>query len=109
MSDYTVEEVLRKAVEILDERGWHQGYYRHIPTGRLCSIGACAEALDVNPSEPTPMFNRVWTFLDDYVERKFERPGSFVAWQDKDGRTVDEVKALLLAAADEVVSRCPVS
>lgn len=104
MSDDTVEEVLRKAVEILDERGWYQGYYRDIQTGRVCSIGACAEALGTNPGEPTPMFNRVWTFLDHYVERKFERHGNFVAWQDKDGRTVDEVKALLLAAADEVVS-----
>lgn len=76
---------LRAAAAYLDEHGWVQDRYK-TEDGKVC-VG---RALD-----QTGTTAGAWCAF-----YKFTGTGGITAWNDHDGRTLDEVKAALLGAAD---------
>lgn len=116
MSALTVPEVLRRAVQVLDERGHYKGWYVDPDGGAVCASGACAVAagLELYPiesdHEPEPAApagsvdaEAVWRRAEDtlcmFLERA-EVSGGVPDWNDRYERTLDEVRAALLGAAD---------
>jgi len=110
MSDLTLPEVFRRAVEVLEAHGWTQGTYRS-SSGCLCATGALAAALGGQIVEPDDDEQETL-----FADREHERLWSdaclaageavgvgrhIVDWNDRPGRTADEVKALFLRLAEE--------
>lgn len=91
-----ISTVYRRAVEVLDERGWCQEVAED-RDGRVCALGALRVSAfgDANS-------------YDDDLEHQVLRPlhdhlGQLVApWNDAPERTEDDVKAALLAVAESV-------
>lgn len=105
--------IFRRAAELLDERGWCQGRYVN-ENGSLCAGGALGVALGATPNlipQPIPQNFKTWTGMDGGVEEQWIAgiallihiigKGGVAVFNDKRGRTADEVKALLLRAAEE--------
>lgn len=76
---------LRAAVTYLDEHGWVQGMYKR-------SDGAVCLAAALSASGHT---SGAWLALHSFIGTN-----AVQHWNDTFGRTVDEVKAALLGAAD---------
>lgn len=99
----SVAEVLRRAEQVIGERGWCQGDYEI--DGRVCAEGAinvavCGSAWGAAEDEPDA------EQLAHFAGRALgEHVGMFVVnWNDDDGRTQAEVRAALLAAAQRAES-----
>jgi len=112
MPELTLAQVYRRAAEVLDERGWHQGWYVDAKRCKVCILGAviCALGGQPQPETDTPAidwadqqederFHEIW---DDLRARLGQHPPT---WNDRMGRTVVEVKAALLRAAEEAERR----
>jgi hypothetical protein len=106
----TPQQLLTRAAEILDERGWFQGWYIR-DDGCVCAVGAVNlaaseadgnEALDLDAeSEWDNISTSVrWARENALEALRGAVDGSIVEWNDKPGRTKDEVQAILRRAAE---------
>lgn len=84
-----VAQDLRAAAEVLERDGWTQDESIS-DSGQHCAIGAIVEAVDKDMSRENPAY---YTFRD-YLGQSVSR------WNDRKGRTADEVIDALRAAAD---------
>jgi hypothetical protein len=100
VSGLTVPEVLRRAEQVIGERGWCQGEME-AADGRVCAWGAIhlAAADTVDPARmPTDAYqlvDRAEEVLYDHIDS-----GTIPDWNDRPGRMAIEVRAALLAAAE---------
>lgn len=98
----TPQEVLKKSAEILRTSGWCQGEYEN-QDGAHCLMGAMRAATGVDRlclrEYEHNNFYAARDFLDWYVYQKLNYCG-IVNFNDTDGRTVEEVLALLDEAAN---------
>lgn len=108
LADTGAPEVLRKAREILGQRGWSQGVTRDFVTGEVDLIGAVALAAGSKVSDVDDRPDLLQTSVPEA-----NRPAAYVAWetlewvvgedplvwQDSQNRTIfDMFKALSRAA-----------
>jgi hypothetical protein len=87
-------EVLRKAGDVLRERGWHQGWFYNRETGAVCVLGACHLAVSGCPDS-----NAAIQFLgplDTVIDASLGGGRAF--WNDAEGRTADDAIQALDAA-----------
>ena len=87
--------LLLRAAEVIEHRGWCQNEYT-TSDGRLCVLGAVKTARGLSPRDDED--------ADDLVEKACERLYNAVGnrvhlWNDRPGRTQDEVVAKLRAVA----------
>lgn len=82
--------VLRRAGDLIRERGWHQGSWDN-SEGAVCAWQAVKLAAGGDTNAET---NAVATLLDR-IRREFGDEGSVSGWNDRQGRTVDEVLRVL--------------
>lgn len=116
MSELTLPAVYRRAIEIIEERGWWGCGYMppggdpsSCPVCVLAAVGiAIGGTLNTNPLTSGPQFtsavqsalySAAWEGLRDVLTMM---PG---LWNDQEAHTVDEVKAALLRAAEEAERR----
>ncbi len=83
-------EVLDRAADLIEERGWHQGGAGWGGDGSLCVINACSQ-----------VDRRMGAWLDatDRVMDYLGINGGLAGWNDAPGRTQAEVVGVLRAAA----------
>lgn len=103
MEPRTVPEFLRAAVHVIDTGGWTQGTYFD-DDGQRCVIGAM---MNVSRWAGNPLFWRSVTALatclnvptefDEYID---DAQSFVIRWNDRPGRTVEQVKEALLSCAD---------
>jgi hypothetical protein len=97
----TVPEIRRRAAELIEERGWHQGDWTGAD-GSICLNAALLLAVHpqhnfVNPEWPDVTLAVHEAVLGELeVWERAEYRDSLADWQDAPGRTVDEVLAALL-------------
>jgi hypothetical protein len=89
-------QILRKAGDVLRERGWNRGWFVSQLTGGVCLIGACNVAVDGDPKGHGTA-NKMPEILDllDAVTGPLSRRAT---WNDAEDRTADEVCVALDAA-----------
>ncbi len=99
-------EVLRKAAEFIETRGWYQGWYGRDASGQLisgsfsppqdmscaCLLGVLAWASRVSPQYVAT--TEAYRYVKQLV------PVSVLEWNDDVDRTKEEVIALLHRAAE---------
>lgn len=111
ITDEQVASLLRDAVDVLDERGWYQGWYVDAEGRCVCVLGAVAFAAGLEvvsnvddeleagihgTGDRWELWRSAWKRLERAVD------DDIPSWNDTEGRTVDEVKAALLRAAEAV-------
>lgn len=110
MADLTLPAVYRRAAVVLDERGWHKGYYVDREGQKVCMAGAVAVACGGRPTpEQTDEHTIVWSTAmepatyNDAIAGLIDANGGrgVASWNDSPARTLAEVKALLLKAAEQ--------
>lgn len=98
-------EVLNKAADLIEERGWTQGPLGWDATGPLCALGGIGAALDCRTIGDTYC---MWELAEtpevaavaDYLGVAVGPEGGGVYnWNDAPGRTAAEVVEVLRAAA----------
>lgn len=114
----TPAALLARAADIIDERGWNQGFYYN-DTGCVCVLGAIHAAVaeaagqDVTEDrlkfphlplseESRPLvqsYNHAVKALSDTVPFGDAFRSAIPDWNDENGRTKEEVQALLRRAA----------
>lgn len=108
MSAKKTAAVLRDAKAVLERNGWLQGqlYDRSqadsgidFPACRVCLVGALRTAASGRPNGVGELFDVAYDALCEVVG-DFDSERSVAEWNDVEGRTVDEVYALLDAAAE---------
>lgn len=100
-------DILDKAADLIDTRGWNQGHYVN-ESGGLDLDGALHAAVGMDPQRGTGMHrwpgwtqerelasNRTYAWL----KRWFNRSETPIWWNDQAGRTKEEVVSTLRAAA----------
>lgn len=113
----TVSQILAKAAEILDVQGWtRQGVYEHtrglqpeecpLDLGAALAMAAGIDMHSLAATTPTGIYASAVLTVFEEVYPDFGEPRSpwwalsaLSDWQDKDGRTAEEVIAALRAAA----------
>lgn len=99
----TVPEVLARAADIIQQRGWHQGWFIDRDTGAVCCVGAIRIAGGLTA---TPIYDRDAAAHDLVLNARSRMFGhlkrSVSVWNDEPGRTQAEVVAALRAAAEQV-------
>lgn len=111
MTDKTAAQILTEAADIIDRNGWIQNRYYDIEQAgdgtpkaecRVCLLGALNIAMHGKPTHlrdaSRPDF--FWVLMRA-VEREADAEDA-VDWNDTEGRTQDEVTALLRAVAGKV-------
>jgi hypothetical protein len=100
----TPASLLNRAADILDERGWFQGNYMS-PDGCVCALGSlhlAANELVGAPNRATfatgPEFEAALDRI--YGALQSDSMDSIADWNDSEGRTKDEVQAMLRRAAE---------
>lgn len=102
MAEMTVPFVMRRAASVIRIRGWYQGGYYDgdrraagtpIDECAVCLLGAVNVAVGNEPNDPVGAF-RFSSVLNDALRQSTGLAGAS-AWNDAEGRTVDEVLALL--------------
>lgn len=98
-------ELARKAIDVLDERGWTQGSYNN--EDGCCAVGAlglAANALpdDIRHSHYMTVRNELYREVSTSVPDGADVGADVIDWNDEPGRTADEVKALFRRAADRL-------
>lgn len=94
----SVQEDAQAVKQVLQEHGWCQGGYRD-SHGRVCLLGAIfymAVIEQIDEAEHDALVDAIRAKLRDRME--FMLPGMIVPislWNDKPGRTVEEVYELL--------------
>lgn len=116
MSELTLPAVYRRAIEIIEERGWWGagwmppgGDPTSCPVCLLAAVGlAIGGTLNAAPLVSGPVFaygdqirlyNEAWVGLRAVT---VSLPG---VWNDMSGRDVDQIRAVLLRAAEEAERR----
>lgn len=94
-----VAEILERAAQILEERGWTQGRYGAdsidiITAGPHCAIGAIATAYGDSDKY---LRSEAELVLAEFLGLEY---GDVEPWNDEEGRTAGEVIAALRAAAE---------
>jgi hypothetical protein len=84
-------EVLRKAANVIRERGWCQGVYEK-EDGRCCALGA-VNVIDAQSDDPSPAYIGVEEL------RLTIGTGAVARWNDEPNRTEAEVITALEATA----------
>jgi len=123
-TESTPQALLKRAADVIDKRGWHQGGYTN-DTGCVCTLGALrvaaagvpddapywdvqSAALDLPGRFDDPdhdEVDRAAVALEDYFGRHNILGWDVADWNDNPERTKDEVTAALRAAAEEVESK----
>lgn len=103
----TPAEILRAAAGIIDERGWTQGFLQDSEL-RVCLVGALHLAGGSGHPIDAPRDSRDWVTyreacraLSRHLRVSGVGTAGLVDWNDTPGRREAEVRAALLAAADE--------
>lgn len=99
MFDPDVAKVLETAAEVINERGWCQGIYRK-DSGEVCAIGALVTA-DCRLELGGQAYPRAVGAVSGAAHRLDPEVMSVVEWNDRPGRTKDEVVQLLRDTAEE--------
>lgn len=91
--------IFAKAADIIEERGWYQGWFYNIQKGcdgPVCLLGAvnvaCGREPDVSNVADTDA-------VDKAVRRKLKRRVFAANWNDRDGRTKEQVVNMLRSLA----------
>lgn len=112
------KDVFTKAVSVLDELGWAQGQYGgrvsvwfyRLENQPCCVVGAVHQAAeDLTGKTDLAFYGSILPMRKQLEAMTPPLPGgtpgyeikSITSWNDQPERTVDEVKALLLKAAEE--------
>lgn len=109
----TTAEILRAAEIVLRERGRTQGFLQDIE-GRVCLIGALHIAGGSDHAVDAPREPRDWLAYREACRALALHLGlsstlgtdNLITWNDTPGRRDTEVRAALLAAADEIEGKC---
>lgn len=112
MSLLAVAGLFHRTVEVIEQRGWCSGTFV-TRAGRVCLIAALGEAAGawVDPGgSPQVVWDNAPVGSGVVFDQAVEALTLIVQtlpsmWNDMHGRTVDEVKALLLRAAEEAERR----
>lgn len=89
MTDMTEAQVFDRAIDVLHERGWHQGSYRDPDTGAVCIIGAISTA---SRGSAHPMTGREWSLIATvYRHLGLHGIAGVAPWNDAPERTVEDV------------------
>lgn len=105
-----VSVVLRRAAQLIQERGWIQGdyYSGNSHTGRVCAEGAISAAISkegrAHPHYLSSREQQLFSAAIFRVEGRFLDFGDLPGWNDASERSRDEVIGLLERAA-----LCPIS
>lgn len=89
----TVKEVLLKAAEIIEERGWCQGSYNK-ETGEVCAKGGLRKAVGWPHQDGEGYYgalDALYTLIG---------AGTILSWNDTPGRTKSDVITALRQAAE---------
>jgi hypothetical protein len=111
LADTGAPQVLRKAREILGQRGWSQGITRDYVTGEVDLIGAIALAAGAKVSDVDDRPDLLQTSVPEA-----NRPAAYVAWetlewvvetdplewQDSQNRTIFDIFKVLTKAAERL-------
>jgi len=90
-----VSDVLNKAADLIEERGWAQGAYENA-SGGLCVLGAIRKAADLDP----PMIIAGVSLDAACAFNRHIGADNLVGdWNDAEGRTSGEVVAIFRAVA----------
>lgn len=94
----STSDVLRKAADVIRERGWNQGHFETLG-GRVCVLGAINVACGLDAdSMKLPL-----SYLDAEAALRAVLPVPWPSeWNDERDRTAEEVIAALLKAAEQV-------
>ncbi len=96
IADIHTAKVLRRAVEIIERDGWIQGCFIG-PGGERCATEAIAQAqVDL----ATPGRNIENDMRPLIAVRRYLTKAAVFPWNDKEGRTVEEVINMLLTVAN---------
>jgi hypothetical protein len=94
----TVPDVLRRAEQVVAERGWCQGDYED-EQGHVCAEGAMNLVIWGKP-HCDDMDDATYALARAALEVLSSHVGCFaINWNDDEARTESEVRAALLAAA----------
>ena len=88
-----VSECLRRAAEIIEERGWWQGINGIGPKGQVCVL----RAINVSAGDRPKTFVKSIIRLETWLNRL-----GIAKWNDHPDRTKDEVLKALREAAETV-------
>ena len=93
--EVTAADVLERAADLLEEFGWCQGQFGSKGYGSFCAIGAIFEA-------SVDLSNRNFSALAAPLGYKdgSDLGASLSRWNDREGRTKEEVVALLRSGAE---------
>ena len=97
-----VSDVLRRAAGVLDERGWCQNNNENAD-GTVCALGAINVAItgDPDPEAWLPLDKLLFENVCHVLVQAAGIKDVFITrWNDREGRTVDEVKAAMVTAAE---------
>lgn len=98
MDKREIARVLRRAEQVIGERGWCQGN-RVDQEGRVCARGAIEIAVYGAPMGPATS-DRDYHLIEAAVDALYGYLGELVEhWNDKDGRQAVQVRHTLLAVA----------
>lgn len=89
-------DILADAKRLIEEHGWCQEIMHHID-GRHCMVGAILCAAGETPSDRWPFTRTVAAQAAEEVVQQY-----LPSWNDKEGRTVEEVLAALDRAMEIV-------
>lgn len=104
MTTKTTAEILRDAKGILERNGWFQGGYfdgeqrksgTALEACRVCLYGAINMAAGNIPSRPLEANHPAMVAVYEIVDAQDPDGDGIGGWNDLEGRTVDEVFALL--------------
>jgi hypothetical protein len=92
-------QVLREAAEVIKQRGWIQGRLRD-KQGRVCAIGAISHVFDTDLALRCGAVGAEQN-LRKYLSIDGGDEITIASWNDKPGRTKEEVVQAMLHVADE--------
>lgn len=100
-----IPDILMKAAEVIETRGWHQGYYMPAGTSRatcpVCVLGAINVAAGYPPDGSPDERTDVAGPAEDATKALIEHLGGLHAdtWNDALGRTAEQVTTALRECA----------
>lgn len=100
----TPSELLRKAAQLLQSRGWAQGKLHETRTGAVCAVGALYLASNGTTPETGPYPDSLEEGLFRCVQLHLHKTFgmSVTSFNDRKGQTVDTVLAHFEVAAREL-------
>jgi hypothetical protein len=95
-------EILTKAADVIETRGWIQGAYAH--TDGVCALGAIAVAVGIGTSTAAIITNRKCCKVVEDFERwlGLADNADVTGWNDDRDRTAEQVTTALRECAAEL-------